>query len=580
MATADPFAKERANLSAGIGDEAGNLSSALGLTSPTGKAAPVVRPPIATGPKLTAPKFQTANDLGFQPGGSTPLSFAKPAAVTPATSTTPESEDAIIAAGYNSTDEEQIAKSMQVAELAKLKANREYATEEQKQKVNNTEREATIAEKYSTDFRKTTDKQKDMLGSSYGYFAPTQESAKDIAGIFSIMMLATMGAGTENKYSGMNALASLTGAMKGYKEGREDVYKKEMASYDKNVAEFSRRTENSLKEMKLALDELSVDKDAAMARARAVAASDAGSMAALKIRSGDLEGALKALQQQSVTLKTHNDKVAALNEKIRQTDEKIRSDKANEEIKRLLASMKGTQVNIYGKSVDEKIRHNQTMEGLAKIRGAGGTPRSATNERFTNNVIRATSEGLRAVDQLKLLDSKTGGGYFGTVVGKGDITSSVAAALAVNVSSEREKMYNATISGLSLEIAMAMSGGYKPDVGLQRSIQETHRVTEEDTEFTAAYKVSDVISKFKASLEVTPSYTSEQKQNTDNLIKRLNQYDTPENVLLKFVSGGTAKEVSVAKPKPVNAPADAKLAKDGHYYSPDPARPGKYIKWD
>jgi hypothetical protein len=30
--------------------------------------------------------------------------------------------------------------------------------------------------------------------------------------------------------------------------------------------------------------------------------------------------------------------------------------------------------------------------------------------------------------------------------------------------------------------------------------------------------------------------------------------------------------------KPTNIPADAKLAPDGYYYSPDPARPGKYIR--
>ena len=45
-----------------------------------------------------------------------------------------------------------------------------------------------------------------------------------------------------------------------------------------------------------------------------------------------------------------------------------------------------------------------------------------------------------------------------------------------------------------------------------------------------------------------------------------------------------AKKPEAAAPKtsqkPAGAPADAKLAPDGHWYSPDPKRPGKYLKWD
>ena len=295
----------------GAGKRGGGLAAALGQPSAIGQTS-VVRPPIATG-KPPAPALQTPNQVGSYPGGSLPPAAAAPAAAPAsafAAPKTPEELSGLIAAGRVSTDEEQIGRTMQEAAIAKSKVDTELALEEQKQKANNASREAGVAEDYAAKFKTTADKQKEMLNSSYGYFAPTRESAQDVAGIFSILTLATIGAGTQNKYSGMNALASLTGAMKGYKEGREDIYKKEMASYDKNVAEFSRRTDNSLKEMKLALEELSVDKDAAMARARAVAAADAGSMAALKIRSGDLEGGLKALQHQADVVRTLNEKKA------------------------------------------------------------------------------------------------------------------------------------------------------------------------------------------------------------------------------------------------------------------------------
>ena len=295
-------------------------------------AAPVPAPATEAIAQAPAPALQTPNQVGSYPGGSLPPAAAEPAAAAPAPApafVAPKNQeelDALIAGGISSSDEEKNQRAMEATIKAKFQAERDLNVEEQKIKVANAEKEAKAAENYASEFRATNQKQKEILDSSYGYFAPTQENAKDIAGIFSILMLATMGSGTQNKYSGMNALASLTGAMKGYKEGREDVYRKEMASYDKNVAEFTRRTENSLKELKIAQEELAVDKDAAMARMRAVAAADSGSMASLKLRSGRLEEAIQLLKHQADSIRTHNEKVAALEEKKRVENERIRMD--------------------------------------------------------------------------------------------------------------------------------------------------------------------------------------------------------------------------------------------------------------
>lgn len=264
---------------------AGRTASALG-TAPL-----PVKPPLPTGPKPTA-----IAPVAAPTPAPAPAPYVQP--------TTVEGEDAMISAGFGSSDENQIQQALRTAEVGKLKADREFATESAKQKAASANREASIAEDFATQFKDTNAKQKAMLNSSYGQFAPTKESAKDIAGLFSILTFATMGAGTENKYYGMNALSALTGAMKGYKEGREDLYKKALTAYDKNVAEFTKRTENSLKELKLAQEELSVNKDAAMARAKAVAASEAGSIAAYQIRSGSLSEAIKTLEHQATSVRT------------------------------------------------------------------------------------------------------------------------------------------------------------------------------------------------------------------------------------------------------------------------------------
>ena len=353
MATIDPFAKERANLATGKSDEGESLMSALGQPSSIGKAAPIVRPALPTGAK-------------------------------PVSAAIPKTGDELIAAGRVSSDEDEISTAMVAADEAKRKADNDVAAEEQRQKVQSTTREAEVAEQYASKFRTTTDKQKEMLNSTYGYFTPSKETAADIAGIFSLMTLATMGGGTQSKYSGMNALASLTGAMKGYKEGREDLYKKEMGLYEKNVAEFGRRTDSHLKELKLALDELSVDKDAAMARARAVAAADTGSIAALKIRSGDLNGAMKALQHQHDAvqkLKQKDEELKQKHKEFLQRQEDLRESRAAQAGLRQqmidLAKDKGELVtdkdgSLY-RVVGDKLQKIEGSEGMTKI----GTPSKA-----------------------------------------------------------------------------------------------------------------------------------------------------------------------------------------------------------
>jgi hypothetical protein len=53
-------------------------------------------------------------------------------------------------------------------------------------------------------------------------------------------------------------------------------------------------------------------------------------------------------------------------------------------------------------------------------------------------------------------------------------------------------------------------------------------------------------------------------------------------VAAKIAAGRAAKlvpEVKGGNNPPVGAPPDAKQAKDGNWYSPDPERPGKYLMW-
>jgi hypothetical protein len=438
-------------------DDALRQSKPSVLAGALGTAPPVIKPSLPTGPKPA------------------PAPAVAPEPVVPKTG------DALIAAGRVSSDENEISRAMVAATEAKQKADNDLVAEEQRQKAASTEREAKIAEDYATKFKTTSDKQKDMLNSSYGYFTPSKETAKDIAGIFSLMTLATMGAGTQSKYSGMNALANLTGAMKGYKEGREDLYKKEMASYDKNVAEFARRTDNSLKEMRLALDELSVDKDAAIARARAVAAADTGSIAALKIRSGDYEGAIKALQHQHDAVQ----KLKAEKDKLQQKHEEFLMNQGN--------------LNVY-RSGQLDLRRD--MIDLAKLKEAGKKGSAADRYGFGDIVAGASNEAAAAIKNLMGLPIESTSGWFGTGKVSNSLFTAPMDVFANKLTPESVQRYNVQSGKLGYNLAQLMSGGRAVRVSDVDQMNKILSIREGDTMETAATRIAEARQLAERTMEV------------------------------------------------------------------------------
>ena len=70
------------------------------------------------------------------------------------------------------------------------------------------------------------------------------------------------------------------------------------------------------------------------------------------------------------------------------------------------------------------------------------------------------------------------------------------------------------------------------------------------------------------------------KQSMGNRIAALDaEYEATKARLGAPGGEGEGRQPSVSGP-PAGAPADTKQAPDGHWYSPDPNRPGKYLRWD
>jgi len=324
-------------------------------------------------------------------------------------------------------------------------------------------------------------------------FEPTRDTVKDIAGLFSLMGVVGMVVGKKNAMQGMYAM---NGMMEGHIKGRNDLVKQQAVEFDKNFKVLQAKVESAKQELEEAMRLRMYDQRAGE---EAIAIAVARSESPFIKESVARVGVQKTINTLNDTLKT-------------------------------VETMVKLQNDLQGKA-DERARRREDIaarERIASLRSVGS--RSATSERYAGNVYRSANEVNRSLELLEQIGITTGGGALGQVVGKGTIPSEVQKYLGQALTDEQERNYNTAMSGVALEMAYVLGGGYKPDVGLQNKLETYLSVGPNDTAGTAAYKFADTVAKLKAAIEASPTYNDTQKETKETLLKKFEKYATPEVV--------------------------------------------------
>jgi len=186
---------------------------------------------------------------------------------------------------------------------------------------------------------------------------------------------------------------------------------------------------------------------------------------------------------------------------------------------------------------------------------------------------------LRSLELIERTGITTGGGVLGSVVGKGTIPSEVQRYIGQSFTEESERDYNTAMSGVALELAYVLGGGYKPNETTVNKLETLLSVGPNDTYGNAAYKFADVTAKLKAAIEVSPAYTDDQKAIKETILVKLNKYATPEQVQDRIHGKGRTEEPAVRAGKtyePKNA-AEFKDVPQGEIYK-DPGDGKLYRK--
>jgi hypothetical protein len=397
------------------------------------------------------------------------------------------------------------------------------------------EQERTAQEEYQTQ----------LVAEPLPAFIPDKESAKDIAGLFSMVSVMGMLLGGGGKLNAMQALNAMNGMLEGHQKGRSDLYKKQATEFDKNFKSMIKKHEEFRKKMEDAVKLAAVDKEAGLANAK-MAAVEAGSpiikamvdrgeiVRALQTLNDTVQGreaALKLVLQEQAKAETRK----AIAEREAAAERRHREDRESAE-RRHRESMAQRE-----RMAKEKMSHADKVRGLKGV----GKAASATNERYANTVLRSSNEVLRSLELIERLGITTGGGVLGGVVGKGTIPSEVQRYIGQTFTEEGERNYNTAMSGLALELAYVLGGGYKPDVNTVNKLETLLSVGPNDTYGNAAYKFSDVTAKLKAAVETSPAYTNDQKATKEMILERLNKYATPEIVQDRIYGKGRTEEPAV-----------------------------------
>lgn len=157
------------------------------------------------------------------------------------------------------------------------KLGQEIGATEQAQKEYLTQAKADIASQYRAGAQQIeSGLEKTRAEFPYPEFHPTKENMTDLATMFSLIGVIGMAMGGSGKMSAIGSLNSMSGMMKGWQQGRKDIWEKEKQEYEKNMQRVKSVLDDAYKDADRAMKTLAYNRDEATALAEASAAKMGG----------------------------------------------------------------------------------------------------------------------------------------------------------------------------------------------------------------------------------------------------------------------------------------------------------------
>lgn len=309
----------------------------------------------------------------------------------------------------------------------------------------------------------------------YPKFLPTQENVQSLSTLFSLLGVIAIGGGSKNKLSAMGAINSMTGMLKGWREGRADLWKREQAQFEKDMAQVKANLDSAARDADLALKMLPYDVRKAETMMQELVAKTGSQILTQKANLQGVQETVKYIKEMQAGFKEQfekNLKTSQLQETKRGHDitekhykdirehQKITENKSSYQY---FATPEGKVFALDTKNADKPPKEITGISGdVTKLGGGGGKGSSSqvTSERVMQQDIGNAVFNLKDLKNIGEKDGKIPGGSV-AFAGKfsGDISSYIKRYIETQTIEADPQTIDALMTNLAFDIASAQTGG-------------------------------------------------------------------------------------------------------------------------
>ena len=238
-------------------------------------------------------------------------------------------------------------------------------------------------------------------------FHPTKENIPELATLFSLIGVIGTAMGGAGKFSAIASMNAMGGMMKGWQQGRSDLYKKELAEFDKNMLTWKNKLDQTYKKAERGYKMLAYDRQAGEAIINEQIA-ELGSP--LLKAAAQKQGVARAMEMWNGLAQDANQAITRAGT----ADREKRRYEHEEEMKRIEAGkVKAADIETVTLKDGRLATFNKVTRELTPIEGTEGARKTGTKEDKTAPGVGptaglvsfiGTSSGDKKIDQ-KILDT-------------------------------------------------------------------------------------------------------------------------------------------------------------------------------
>jgi len=362
----------------------------------------------------------------------------------------------------------------------------------------------------------------------YPQFHPTQENTQSLATLFSLVGMIGVAMGGGGKSSSMGALKAMTGMMAGWQKGRKDLWEKEKAEFDKNMAKTKAILDDAYKDADRANKTLAYNRDEATALANESVAKLGGQVGKQILEKQGIEKYLKFLSELKQDLK-QTELIAAQDKKQERLFEqqRIRDEARAQEQRDRDDRLEAGRERRHREDMAQRQRMAEIKASQPKGQG------SSANIRYAFNMAEAFSQAAQDLVNVTQLSAGTVMSNFGELAGKsGDsLKNGLSAAFARKVTDQDSRMFAQLVAGLDQNMARTLGGGYA-NSGAKHSIEAYKQQISREGDSMASRAL--FLARFKQELGIFADVYSAHPGANDQMVAKVNKYYNDVNKAIPF----------------------------------------------